>query len=106
MCTNGQCVCSGGLLACGGQCVASNAAHCGTCDMVRGAGPGCSNGACGSCPAGEVQCTDGACVSPTGGTAVHCGGCTPCPAGATCHGGTCTCGATQIMCSFAAACTS
>ena len=88
----------GGLLACGGQCVASNAAHCGSCDMVCGADQGCSNGSCGSCPAGEIQCTDGACVSPTGGTALHCGGCTPCPAGSTCNGGACTCGQNQMMC--------
>ena len=88
----------GGLLACGGQCVASNAAHCGSCDMVCGADQGCSNGSCGSCPAGEIQCTDGACVSPTGGTALHCGGCTPCPAGATCNAGACTCGPNQMMC--------
>src|SRR5690349_14615146 len=43
MCAAGQCVCSGGLLPCGGQCVASNAAHCGSCDMVCGADEGCSN---------------------------------------------------------------
>jgi hypothetical protein len=97
-CGGGQCVCSDGLLACGGQCVASNAAHCGSCDNVCGADQACSNGACGSCPANEVQCTDGACVSPTSGTAVHCGGCTPCAPGATCNAGVCTCGTGQMMC--------
>src|SRR5262249_19246367 len=50
----------------------------------------CSGGSCmTSCPANETMCSDGACVSPTGGDSMHCGGCNPCAAGATCNAGVC-----------------
>jgi hypothetical protein len=89
-CSNGQCACTNGLLACGSTCVASSAAHCGSCDNACGADQMCANDTCAaSCPTGQVACTDGACVAPNGGTALHCGGCTPCPAGATCTNGAC-----------------
>ena len=34
VCQAGQCVCSAGLLACDGTCVASNSAHCGSCTVT------------------------------------------------------------------------
>ena len=90
VCQAGQCACSAGLLACSGSCVASNAAHCGSCTTVCSGIEVCSNGTCqASCPTGETQCSDGACVPPNGGDATHCGGCNACPAGATCNAGVC-----------------
>lgn len=102
-CQGGQCLCSAGLLACGGSCVASDATHCGGCSTMCASGQVCANNACAaSCPAGQAQCTDGACVPPTGGTALHCGGCNPCPDGSVCNGGVCGCpNAGQMLCSNA-----
>ena len=91
VCQAGQCACSAGLLACGGTCVASNAMHCGSCTTMCSGTQVCSGGTCGdSCPTGQMQCSDGACVAPNGGDAMHCGGCNACPAGATCNAGVCT----------------
>ena len=91
VCQAGQCVCSAGLLSCNGTCVASNAAHCGSCTMTCTGTDVCNAGTCqSSCPGGTTQCSDGSCVSPTGGDAMHCGGCNPCAAGATCNAGVCT----------------
>jgi hypothetical protein len=91
VCQAGQCVCSAGLLSCNGTCVASNAAHCGSCDMMCTGTDVCNAGSCqGMCPTGTTQCSDGSCVSPTGGDAMHCGGCNACPAGATCNAGVCS----------------
>ena len=90
VCQAGQCVCSPGLLSCSGSCVPSNAAHCGSCTTTCTGTEVCSNGTCkSSCPTGETQCSDGACVSPTGGDTTHCGGCNPCPTGSTCNAGVC-----------------
>ena len=102
-CQGGQCLCSAGLLACGGSCVAADATHCGGCSTMCASGQVCANNACAaSCPAGQTQCSDGACVPPTGGTALHCGGCNPCPDGAVCNGGVCGCpNAGQMLCSNA-----
>ena len=41
------------------------------------------------CAAGDILCADGACISPNGGDALHCGGCDPCPIGTTCNAGVC-----------------
>jgi len=91
VCQAEQCVCSAGLLSCGGSCVASNAAHCGNCSTTCTGTDVCNAGTCqSSCPGGTMQCSDGSCVSPTGGDAMHCGGCNPCPAGATCSAGVCS----------------
>jgi len=90
MCQAGQCVCSAGLLSCGGNCVASNAAHCGNCDTLCNGTDVCNAGMCQSmCPPGTTQCGDGQCVDPTMGDVMHCGGCNPCPSGASCIGGVC-----------------
>ena len=90
LCQANQCVCSPGLLSCNGSCVASNATHCGSCTTMCTGVEVCSNNTCmSSCPTGESQCPDGACVGPTGGDATHCGGCTPCPTGSTCNAGIC-----------------
>src|SRR4029079_13141433 len=91
VCQSEQCVCSAGLLSCGGSCVASNAAHCGNCSTTCTGTDVCNAGTCqSSCPGATMQCSDGSCVSPTGGDAMHCGGCNPCPAGATCSAGVCS----------------
>jgi hypothetical protein len=99
-CQNGLCQCSSGLLACNGMCVSSTATHCGGCNTTCASGQVCSQNACQtSCGTGETQCSDGACVSPTGGDALHCGGCNACPAGAACNAGVCSCSvAGQMMC--------
>lgn len=90
LCQANQCVCSPGLMSCNGSCVASNATHCGSCTTMCTGVEVCSNNTCmSSCPTGESQCPDGACVGPTGGDATHCGGCTPCPTGSTCNAGIC-----------------
>jgi len=91
VCQAGQCVCSAGLLACDGTCVASNSAHCGSCTVTCTGTDVCNAGTCqSSCPANTMQCLDGSCVSPTGGDTMHCGGCNPCAAGATCNSGVCS----------------
>ena len=102
-CQNGQCQCSSGLLACNGTCVSSTATHCGGCNTTCASGQVCSQNSCQtSCGAGETQCSDGACVSTTGGDALHCGGCNACPAGAACNAGVCACAvAGQMMCGSA-----
>jgi hypothetical protein len=90
VCEAGQCVCSPGLLSCNGSCVGSTATHCGSCTTMCTGTDVCSNGSCQSgCQAGETQCPDGACVSPTSGDAMHCGSCNPCPGGSTCNAGVC-----------------
>ena len=72
LCQANQCVCSPGLLSCNGSCVASNATHCGSCTTMCTGVEVCSNNTCmASCPTGESQCPDGACVGPTGGDATH-----------------------------------
>ena len=102
-CQNGQCQCSSGLLACNGTCVSSTATHCGGCNTTCASGQVCSQNSCQTtCGSGETQCSDGACVSTTGGDALHCGGCNPCPAGAACNAGVCSCAvAGQMMCGSA-----
>ena len=91
VCQAGQCVCSAGLLSCNGTCVASNSAHCGSCTTTCTGTDVCNAGTCsGMCPANTTMCSDGSCVSPTGGDAMHCGGCNPCPAGSTCNAGVCS----------------
>ena len=102
-CQGGQCLCSAGLLACAGSCVASDATHCGSCTTMCAGGQVCAANACAaSCPTGQAQCADGACVPPNGGTALHCGGCNPCPDGSVCNGGVCGCpNAGQMLCSNA-----
>ena len=56
-CQGGQCLCSAGLLACGGNCVASDASHCGSCSTTCAGGQVCANNACAaSCPAGQTMC--------------------------------------------------
>jgi hypothetical protein len=99
-CQSGQCLCSAGLLACGGSCVAADATHCGGCTATCGSGQVCANNACASsCPSGQTACSDGACVPPNGGNALHCGGCNPCPDGSVCNGGVCGCPtAGQMLC--------
>ena len=102
-CQAGQCLCSSGLLACGGSCVSANATHCGSCSMMCASGQVCTANTCQmTCATGETQCSDGACVPTTGGDALHCGGCNACPAGAVCTAGVCGCSiAGQMLCSNA-----
>ena len=99
-CQGGQCLCSDGLLACNGTCVAADATHCGGCTTMCPSPQVCSANVCqAACATGETQCSDGACVTTTGGNALHCGGCNPCPAGAVCNAGICGCSiAGQMLC--------
>jgi hypothetical protein len=102
-CQAGQCQCSAGLLACGGSCLAPDAAHCGSCTNACSSGQVCSNSSCmSSCGAGEMQCAGGACVNVTN-NALNCGSCgNPCPAGSVCNGGVCGCSASgQMLCGSA-----
>jgi hypothetical protein len=84
--------CSGGLEACGANCVEldSDPDHCGACGNACDPNLVCSQGNCAaSCASGETNC-DGACVDVNESTQ-HCGGCgQPCNAGTPCVGGTCT----------------
>lgn len=72
-CTNGQCTCAGGLLACQGQCVDSmnDPNNCGDCGNDCGQGQ-CQNGVC-QCPMGQMSC-QGQCVD-TQNDPNNCGGC-------------------------------
>ena len=92
-CSNGVCICSGGLSQCGTSCVnlSADGANCGTCGMICGAGtPFCSSSLCTTmCPVGTTTCS-GACVNSMT-DATHCGSCTTvCGAGQACTAGACT----------------
>src|SRR4051812_12045094 len=102
-CQSSTCMCTAGLLACGGACVASDASHCGGCSTACTGGQVCSPNACQSSGgAGEPQCSGGACVD-TRSNALNCGACgTQCPAGSVCNGGVCGCSmAGQMLCANA-----
>jgi hypothetical protein len=102
-CQAGQCLCSAGLLACGGGCIPADANNCGGCNMMCASLQVCSANACqSSCGTGETQCSGGACVN-TMSNALNCGGCgTACPAGSVCNGGVCGCAASgQMLCGSA-----
>src|SRR5262249_2097250 len=45
-CQAGNCMCSAGLLACGGSCVSADATHCGGCTNVCPSGQVCSSSTC------------------------------------------------------------
>src|SRR5262245_54288098 len=66
VCQAGQCVCSAGLMSCGGMCVTSNAMHCGSCTTMCSGTDACSSsGMCvGDCDPGQTKCSDGACIVP------------------------------------------
>ncbi len=96
-------MCTAGLLACGGACVASDASHCGSCSTACASGQVCSGNSCqSSCNGGETACPGGACVDTTN-NALNCGACgNVCPAGSVCNGGVCGCSmAGQMLCSNA-----
>jgi hypothetical protein len=88
-----------GCTTCGVDCVdvATDPAHCGTCDHACAAGEICNAGAC-ACPPGQVPC-GGSCVD-TSADVTHCGDCnTACPPGAACDAGGCACGGSLQLCS-------
>ncbi len=65
-------MCQQGLVSCGGQCVASNAMHCGTsCTACTGTQVCAGNSCSASCATGSMKCSDGACSSNN--DAAHCG---------------------------------
>ncbi|HMF42392.1 MAG TPA: DUF1592 domain-containing protein [Polyangia bacterium] len=99
-CQSGQCLCSAGLLNCGGACVPPDATHCGGCSQSCASGQVCSANSCqSSCGAGETQCANGACIDVLS-NALNCGSCgNQCPAGSVCSGGACGCsGSGQMLC--------
>jgi hypothetical protein len=102
-CQGGQCLCSAGLLDCGGTCIPADANNCGGCNTKCPTGQVCSASSCqASCGAGETMCGTGACVN-TMNNALNCGSCgNACPAGSVCNGGSCGCsGSGQMLCGSA-----
>jgi len=99
-CQSGQCLCSAGLLDCGGTCIPPDASNCGGCSMSCASGQVCSSNSCkSSCDPGLTACAKGACVDITN-NALNCGACdNKCPAGSVCNGGNCGCSASgQMLC--------
>jgi hypothetical protein len=102
-CQASQCLCTAGLLDCGGSCIPADANNCGSCGSNCGSGQVCSGNSCqSSCGTGETLCGMGACVN-TLTNALNCGRCgNQCPAGSVCNAGTCGCSAAgQMLCGSA-----
>jgi Stigma-specific protein, Stig1/Planctomycete cytochrome C len=89
----------GGCETCGStECVAlaSDAAHCGSCNNACANGVPCENGAC-ACPSGATACA-GQCVDMMT-DASHCGACAnSCAASSTCIAGACHCAESLTSC--------
>jgi hypothetical protein len=98
--------CPAGQTACGGACVdlATDALHCGACDVACGQGS-CSAGGCACdggatrCPGPGVQCVDLRTDPSSCGTCGH-----ACLAEETCAGGACVCPPARLVCDGGATC--
>jgi hypothetical protein len=95
--------CAPGAAACGDDCVelASNAQHCGACDIACGSDSLCDRGHCKpaaeGCSAGLLQCGSD-CADPRSDRD-HCGSCDPgCPREAQCEAGACACPGALTAC--------
>jgi hypothetical protein len=71
--------------------LASDPQHCGSCTNVCPVGTICTGGVCAVCPAGQVECGAGNCVSTTTNPS-HCGACNvACDAAHQCVASKCVC---------------
>ncbi len=100
-CTDGTCICVGGLSICGLGCVnlQTSDSNCGRCGQSCFSGATCMAGVC-TCPgSGLTACGYDGCVDLQT-SASDCGSCgNSCGPGATCLAGVCTCGAGRVDCS-------
>ncbi|GEM_PF-4006872 len=102
VCSQGVCVCTGGLEACDASCVNldQDPLNCGSCGNACDAGDVCDGGVCSdTCDAGQEAC-NGSCVD-TDTDIEHCGGCgQACGADQTCNAGECECTSASLTLCF------